>query len=333
MIKVAIDAMGGDFGPAPIVEGVVQALKKVKFTPVLVGDKAEILKFLPKKYHGKIEILHTTDYIKMEEGATDALKRKESSIFMAVDLVKNKQADAIVSAGHSGATMSLSTLRIGRLEGILRPAIATLMPNINRGKTLVLDVGANVDCTSENLVQFAIMGEAYARCLLHKEQPRVGLIANGEENTKGNKVVKETHLKLKERKDIKFIGNVEGGDIFKGTADVVVCDGFVGNSILKASEGVAYSVYKMLKKSVMRSPLAIFGAILMLGAFKTLKKELDYAEYGGAPLIGINGCSIVSHGKSNAKAIKNAILQAIKFVETKVNDDIIEHISNPKGSL
>lgn len=196
--------MGGDFGAEPIIKGVVKALKKKKFVPILVGDEEEIKKFLPQRYHKKVEILHTKDCIKMEESATNALKRKESSIFLAVDLVKNKKADAVVSAGHSGATMSLSTLRIGRLQGVLRPAIATLMPNIVGSKTLVMDVGANVDCTSENLVQFAIMGEAYAKALLQNKSPRVGLLANGEEESKGNKATKEAYAKLKEKKIYKF---------------------------------------------------------------------------------------------------------------------------------
>jgi glycerol-3-phosphate acyltransferase PlsX len=322
MVTVAIDAMGGDFGPEPIINGVLEANKSAKFNAVLVGDKTEIEKYLPSKIPANISIMESTDVIDMHESATDALKRKESSIFKAVDLVRNKEADAIVSAGHSGATMSLATLRIGRLPGILRPAIATLMPTATGGRTLVLDVGANVDSKPEHLLQFAVMGKAYAMDVLNHELPRVGLLANGEEASKGNDVVKETHKALAALEGFNFIGNIEGNDIFNGSVDVVVCDGFVGNVLLKTSEGVAEAIRGFLKKSIKESLLAILGSTFMLGAFKSLKKQIDYAEYGGAPLLGVNGCAIVSHGKSNAKAIKNAIFQAIRFVESGVNEDI-----------
>ena len=322
MVRVAIDAMGGDFGAEPIVGGVVEALKEKSFYPVLVGQESEIKKFIPQNFLSKIEIVDTDDVIGMQESATDALKRKNSTIYKAIELVRNKKADAVVSAGHSGATMSLATLRIGRLPGILRPAIATLMPKANGGRTLVLDVGANVDSKPEHLVQFAIMGKAYAMDLLGKTFPKVGLLANGEEDSKGNEVVKETHKLLKEIKEFNFIGNVEGNDIFNSDVDVVVCDGFVGNVLLKTSEGVAEAIRGFLKKSIKSSLLATLGSAFMLGAFKSLKKQIDYAEYGGAPLLGINGCAIVSHGKSNSKAIKNAIFQAIGYIDSGINEDI-----------
>jgi glycerol-3-phosphate acyltransferase PlsX len=322
MVTVAIDAMGGDFGPEPIINGVLEAYKSAKFNAILVGDKAEIEKYLPSKVPSTISIVESADVIDMHESATDALKRKESSIYKAVDLVRNKEANAIVSAGHSGATMSLATLRIGRLPGILRPAIATLMPTATGGRTLVLDVGANVDSKPEHLLQFAVMGKAYAMDVLNHELPRVGLLANGEEASKGNDVVKDTHKALASLEGFNFIGNIEGNDIFNGSVDVVVCDGFVGNVLLKTSEGVAEAIRGFLKKSIKESLLAILGSAFMLGAFKSLKKQIDYAEYGGAPLLGVNGCAIVSHGKSNAKAIKNAIFQAIRFVESGVNEDI-----------
>jgi len=322
MVTIAIDAMGGDFGPEPIINGVLDALKSVKFKAVLVGDKTEIEKYLPANASKNISIVESSDVIGMHESATDALKRKESSIYKAVDLVRGKEADAVVSAGHSGATMSLATLRIGRLPGILRPAIATLMPTATGGRTLVLDVGANVDSKPEHLLQFAVMGKAYATDVLNHKLPRVGLLANGEEPSKGNDVVKDTHKALASLKDFNFIGNIEGNDIFNGSVDVVVCDGFVGNVLLKTSEGVAEAIRGFLKSSIKRSLLAILGSAFMLGAFKSLKKQIDYAEYGGAPLLGVNGCAIVSHGKSNAKAIKNAIFQAVRFVESGVNADI-----------
>ena len=321
MIKVAIDAMGGDFGPKPIIEGVVEALKIKKFHPILVGDEAEIKKYFPNNLYDKVSFINSSDYIKMDEHATDALRRKESSIYKAIDLVRNKEAEAVVSAGHSGATMSLATLRIGRIKGIKRPAIATFMPTIKKTYTIVLDVGANVDSDSENLYQFALMGEIYSKEVLKHETPKVGLLSNGEEDVKGNAVTKETFTKLKDNPS--FIGNVEGNDIFKGGVDVVVCDGFVGNILLKTSEGVADTIVTLIKEEVRKSGLlSKVGALLMRKVFKVLKKSIDYAEYGGAPLLGINGCAIVSHGKSNPKAIKNAIFQAISYVENDITEKI-----------
>ena len=321
MVKVAIDAMGGDFGPKPIIEGVTQALKEKNFKPILVGDEEEIKKYLPANLHNKVSFINSTDYIKMDEHATDALRRKESSIYKAIDLVRINKADAVVSAGHSGATMSLATLRIGRIKGIKRPAIATFMPTIKKTYALVLDVGANVDSDSENLYQFALMGEIYSREVLHHNNPKVGLLSNGEEDVKGNSVTKEAFVKLKNTST--FIGNVEGNDIFKGNVDVVVCDGFVGNILLKTSEGVADTIVTLIKEEVRKSGLiSKVGALLMRRVFKALKKSIDYAEYGGAPLLGVNGCVIVSHGKSNAKAIKNAIFQAINYTEADITAKI-----------
>ncbi len=321
MVKVAIDAMGGDFGPKPIIEGVVEALKVKKFHPILVGDETEIKKYLPKNLYDKVSFINSSDYIKMNEHATDALRRKESSIYKAINLVRENEADAVVSAGHSGATMSLATLRIGRIKGIKRPAIATFMPTIKKSYTIVLDVGANVDSDSENLYQFALMGEIYSKEVLKHTSPKVGLLSNGEEDVKGNAVTKETFTKLKDNPS--FIGNVEGNDIFKGEVDVVVCDGFVGNILLKTSEGVADTIVTLIKEEVRKSGLlSKVGALLMRKVFKVLKKSIDYAEYGGAPLLGVNGCVIVSHGKSNSKAIKNAIFQAISYVENNITEKI-----------
>lgn len=321
MLTIAIDAMGGDFGPTPIVEGTLQALRERNFKALLVGDVTVLKSLIPYEYLDKISFIEATDVLDMHEAATNALKRKETSIYKAVDLVKDKTADAVVSMGHSGATMSLATLRIGRLKGVLRPAIATIMPTAIAGKlSLVLDVGANVDCKAEHLAQFAIMGEAYAKDVLKIAKPKVGLLSNGEEESKGNETTKEAFLVLKKLDS--FVGNVEGNNIFDGSVDVIVCDGFVGNILLKASEGVADSITKIIKQNVRRSPLAIAGAVLMRKVFKVLKKQVDYAEYGGAPLIGINGCAIIGHGKSNAKAVKNAIFQAINFSSSNINADI-----------
>ncbi len=320
MVKIAIDAMGGDFGPEPIVKGTIQALKEKKFEAILVGNKDEILSLLPKGYKDKISIVESSDVIKMSDAATDALKRKESSIFKAVDLVREKEADGVVSAGHSGATMTLATLRLGRLKGVSRPALVTLMPAKSDTRTVLLDVGANVDCKAEHLKEFAVMGQYYAQDMLGIKEPSIGLLANGEEESKGNEVTKEAFKLLEGYEGFK--GNVEGGDIFNGSTDVVVCDGFIGNLVLKTSEGVASTISFFIKDYIRKSPIAITGALLMKRVFKLLKKEIDYAEIGGAPLIGIKGCAIVSHGKSNPKAIKNAIFQAIRYVDTGVNEHI-----------
>ncbi|QPH85057.1 phosphate acyltransferase PlsX [Campylobacter concisus] len=326
MIRIAIDAMGGDFGADPIISGVIDALKETEFKVVLVGDSNVIKPLIPQSYLKNIEFLEASEVVSMADGATDALKRKDSTIYKAIELLKNKEVDAVVSAGHSGATMSLATLRIGRLKNISRPAIATLMPNSKESATLVLDVGANVDCRSEHLFQFAIMGEAYAKEILGRKEPKVGLLSNGEEESKGNEVSKEA-FKLVSRLD-SFVGNAEGNQIFDGSIDVMVCDGFMGNILLKTSEGVADAIGKIIKKQIKKSPLAIAGSVLMRKVFKTLKKQVSYDEYGGAPLLGVNGCVIISHGKSNSKAIKNAIFQAIKFANSNINKVIEEELSH-----
>ncbi len=321
MITIAIDAMGGDHGSEPIIDGVVEALEISKFTPILVGAKAEILLHLPLYYHDKIQIIEANDVITMSDSSTDALKRKDSSIYKAVELVRDKIADAVVSAGHSGATMTLATLRIGRLPHISKPALATLMPSTAKTKTLVLDVGAVVECKAQNLYEFAIMGEMYAKNVMGIDKPRVGLLANGEEDSKGNDLTKETFGMLK--KFDWFIGNVEGRDIFNGHVDVVVCDGFTGNILLKTSEGVAEAIFTLMKQYMRKSLPAQLGAMLMKKrVFANLKKQIDPHEYGGAPLLGINGCAIIGHGNSNAKAIKNAILQAIAYSNSNINSSI-----------
>jgi len=321
MITIAIDAMGGDFGPEPIIDGVVEALEITKFTPILVGNKEQILQHLPIFYHDKLQIVEANDVISMSDSATDALKRKESSIYKTVELVREKMADAVVSAGHSGATMTLATLRMGRLPHIAKPALATLMPTSGTGKTLVLDVGAVVECKPQNLYEFAVMGELYAKSVMGIAKPRVGLLANGEEDSKGNDLTKETFGMLK--KFDWFVGNVEGGDIFNGHVDVVVCDGFTGNVLLKTSEGVSKAIFSLMKQYMRKSLPAQLGAMLMKKrVFTNLKKQVDPHEYGGAPLLGVNGCAIIGHGNSNSKAIKNAILQAITYSNSNINNAI-----------
>jgi len=320
-VRIAIDAMGGDYGPEPIIEGCVQALEERRFTPILVGNREMILSFLPLYYQDRITIVDAEDTIEMNEQATNALKRKESSIFKSVELVRDGEADAVVSAGHSGATMTLATLRIGRLPHISKPALATLMPTDKNKKTLVLDVGAVVECKAQNLYEFGAMGEAYALEVLGIENPRIGLLANGEEEGKGNELTKEAFPMLQNLDN--FIGNVEGRDIFNGAVDVVVTDGFTGNIMLKTSEGVAEAILSLMRQHIQKSLPAKIGALLMKRkVFTSLKKEIDYAEYGGAPLLGINGCAIVSHGGSNAKAVKNAIFQAIHYAQSDVNKKI-----------
>ncbi len=326
MLKIAIDAMGGDFGPKPIIDGLVAALKKNNnFTAIAVGNKEELLSLIPKNFLSHIEILDTNDVISMSDSATDALKRKESTIYKAIELVKTGDADAVVSAGHSGATMSLATLRIGRIKGVSRPAIATIMPTSESQNTLVLDVGANVDSDAKNLFQFAIMGQAYAQDVLKLDEPILGLLSNGEEESKGNEVTKEAFKLLSDIPT--FAGNVEGNDVFKGTVDVVICDGFIGNILLKTAEGVADTIGKIIKNNLKRSLLSIAGAVLMRKVFKSLKVKVDYAEYGGAPLLGVKAPVIVAHGKSNAKAIQNAIFQAITAANSNVNYHIEQRLS------
>ncbi|EJF0803534.1 phosphate acyltransferase PlsX [Campylobacter upsaliensis] len=324
MISIAIDAMGGDFGEKPIVEGVIKALNIKPFNAILVG-KSEVLKpLIPKNLEHFVQYEEAEEVFSMEENATDALKRKDTSIYKAIELVKNGKVQAVVSAGHSGASMSLATLRLGRLQNVLRPAIATLMPNIT-GTTLLLDVGANTDCKSENLFQFAIMGGVYAKEIMQIAKPRIALLSNGEEECKGNELTKETHQLMKKLPN--FIGNAEGRDIFNANVDVLVCDGFSGNVILKSCEGVAGAIFKILKADIKTNLISKLGAVLMKPSFMRLKKKIDWQEYGGAPLLGVKGCVIISHGKSDARAIQNAIFQALHFSEANINKAIENELS------
>ncbi|QWU80645.1 acyl phosphate synthase [Campylobacter novaezeelandiae] len=324
MINIAIDAMGGDFGEKPIVEGVIQALSIKPFNAILVGQ-SEILKpLIPQHLEKYIQYEEANEIFSMEESATEVLKRKETTIYKAIELVKEGKAKAVVSAGHSGATMSLATLRLGRLKNISRPAIATLMPNI-KTNTLILDVGANTDCKVENLFQFAIMGEIYAKEIMNIQKPKIALLSNGEEESKGNELTKEAHQVMK--KIPNFIGNAEGRDIFNGSIDVLVCDGFNGNIILKSCEGVATAIFQILKSEIKKSLISKLGALLLKNSFYKLKKRIDWQEYGGAPLLGVNDCVIISHGKSDSRAIKNAIFQAIKFSESNINQVIENELS------
>lgn len=327
MLKIALDAMGADNGIEPVVYGLLQALQKRDFKSYLIGDTALLKPFLDSKKLSSsilqnIELLHTDDYIRMEEQASNANKRTTASIYHAIGLVKNNEASACVSAGHSGATMSLATLQVGRIKGVSRPAICTCMPTIENRCSIILDAGANTDCKPEYLVDFALMGFHYAKHVLHYNSPRVGLLANGEEDSKGNDLTKQTFHLLKQYDFFK--GNVEGSDIFNGSVDVIVCDGFMGNLVLKASEGVASSIGTILSEEIKKSPISSLGYLLAKPAFKALKAKIDYAEYGGAPLLGIKKPIIISHGKSNARAMETAIYQAIEACDSKICDKITE---------
>lgn len=336
MWKIAVDVMGADHGAMPIVQGAIAAAKARECKVLLVGDEKEIVPVLSQSgvaygENERVEVVHCSDYIRMEESATDALKRKDSSIYIATDLVREGKADALVSPGHSGSTMSLATLRLGRIDGVSRPAICTLMPTITHKPSMILDAGANTDCKPEYLVEFAIMGYEYARSVMgyDKDSIRVGLLANGEEESKGNELTKAAFALLKGYPFFK--GNVEGNDIFNGSVDVIVCDGFSGNLVLKASEGVSSSISQILKQEIKSCPLRMLGGLLLKGAFANLKKKVDYAEYGGAPLLGVKQVTIISHGKSNARAIENAVYQALRACEAKVCERIAQAFSSTKG--
>lgn len=316
MLKIAIDVMGADHGVSPIIEGTLLALKSENFKAIIVGDETQIAPLIPTTYQKQVEIVHCTDYIRMEESPSVTAKRTESSIYKATELLKEGVVDALVSPGHSGATMSLATLKIGRIKGVSRPAICTTMPNVSDKPSLILDAGANTDCKPEYLVDFAIMGYEYAKNVIGIEDPRVGLLSNGEEDNKGNELTKATFKLLK---DFPFFkGNAEGRDIFNGSMDVIVCDGFSGNLVLKAAEGVASAISTILKKEIKSCLCSMFGALFLKRVFRNLKKKVDHSEYGGAPLLGVQKVVIISHGSSNARAIECAIYQAISAINSQI---------------
>ncbi|MDP2167824.1 MAG: phosphate acyltransferase PlsX [Thermodesulfovibrionales bacterium] len=327
-MRVALDAMGGDNAPAVNIEGAAEAVNEwPDIEVVLVGDGELLQKELSvRKYpKSKITVLHASESITMDEQLSQALRRKkDSSIRRAFELVKAAEADAVVSAGHSGITMALALLLIGTAKGVERPAIAALIPSLKK-EFVLLDVGANVDCTPQNLLQFALMADAYCRLILDRPKPKIALLSIGEEPTKGNELTKEAFRLLKAA-DINFFGNMEGRDIFKGDADVVVCDGFIGNVVLKSSEGLAEATIKMLRKEITSLTTGRIGYFFIKSALKNFKKKTDYAEYGGAPLLGINGTCIICHGRSTTKAIKNAVRMAADFSSKRVYEAISEEI-------
>jgi phosphate acyltransferase len=323
-MRVALDAMGGDYAPSVTVEGAVETVAEHEdIEVILVGNEAVIKKELGNKRYSssRISIEHAPQVVEMHESPTAAIrKKKDSSIRIGLELVKSGQADAFVSAGHSGVVMATSLFLLGRSKAVDRPAIATIMPTL-KGTFILLDAGANVDCKPENLLQFALMGSTYCKLVLGKINPQVALLSIGEEDTKGNELTKEA-FKLIKPTHLNFIGNMEGKDIFTGKADVVVCDGFIGNIALKISEGLAETILKMLKREISSVSTGRIGYLMMKPAIRNFKKRTDYDEYGGAPLLGLNGTCIISHGRSTAKAIKNALRVAADFASKRVYEAI-----------
>ncbi|MBQ6136329.1 MAG: phosphate acyltransferase PlsX [Kiritimatiellae bacterium] len=349
MTRIALDAMGGDNAPGEIVVGAVESSVGIKDVKVLlVGQMAAIqgvLDGLPKDLRrdarraiegGLLEIVHAPDVAEMDETPVEAVKKKKDcSINVAMRLVKEGRADAFVSAGNSGAVATSAILTLGRIPGVKRPAIATVLPTrIPRRPLLLLDAGANMDCHPDWLVQFAIMGNAYSKAVLGRTTPNVGLISIGTEDCKGNEMTKETFPKLKAVKDINFVGNIEGHDLYKGKMDVAVCDGFVGNVVLKTTESVARAMSYWLKRECFRGPWRVLGALLLKGAFRALKNQMDPEIYGGAPLLGVPGAVIITHGSSSHKAIyyavKAGVAAATNDVSGLIAKSIAEHVEDLK---
>jgi glycerol-3-phosphate acyltransferase PlsX len=332
-MSIAVDAMGGDFGPEVIVEGAVAASKEKNLEIILVGQEEIIQRELNRR-HAKdlpIKIKQASQVVEMDESPADAIrKKKDSTIKVALELVKDRTVSAIVSAGNSGATLAAATIILGRIQGV-RPAIATVMPTL-KDPVVLIDVGANVDCKPHHLCQFGIMGSVFSKNILSNENPSVGLLSIGEEDYKGNIQVKKAY-ELLDKSGLNFIGNVEGRDVFKGNVNVIVCDGFVGNICLKLSEGLAESIIQMLKREIEGDVSAKLGYIFSRSAFKRFGKRIDYSEYGGAPLLGINGIVIISHGKSTPKAVKNAIIMANEFKLSNFIKQLDEALSSRKETI
>ncbi len=325
MIKIALDAMGGDNAPVDVVHGGIEAarLAKDKYEVILVGDKEAIEKEIAKHFHTQnlpITIVHSSQAVAMDEHPSNALKMKDSSIAVAIGLLKDGKADAVVSAGNTGAVMATALFGLKRIKGIRRPAIGSILPT-EKGTTLLIDAGANVDCRPMDLVQFGIMGQIYYSHVFAVPNASVGLLSIGHEDTKGNETVLAAH-ELFKKAPVSFIGNIEGGDILKGKAHVVACDGFVGNIVLKFAESLHGLLKFNLRRFIRKYFFSQIGYVLMKATFDNIKRVFDYQEYGGAPLLGVDGCCIIAHGKSTPKAIKNAILAAYKMVD----EDVIDHI-------
>jgi glycerol-3-phosphate acyltransferase PlsX len=331
--RIALDVMGGDNAPHATLQGAREALEAWPgLFLYLVGDEALLRPQLAKygftpELLARAELVHASQTVVMEDKATSILKeKKDSSIRIAAQLVREGKAQGVVSMGHTGAAMVASSLVIGKLEGVDRPALASVLPNMKGAPTVLLDVGANVDCRAEHIAQFAVMGSVYAEEVLGLEQPRVGILSVGEEDGKGTDVTKDASAMLRQM-DIRFAGNAEGRDIWNGNFDVIACDGFVGNIVLKSSEALAEGIIAGLRESFMTSALTKFAGVLAKPALKNFKKKLDYAEYGGAPLLGVKGVSIIGHGRSDAKAVRNAIRAALRAAEHRLHERIQERVA------
>ncbi|MFH1406772.1 MAG: phosphate acyltransferase PlsX [Candidatus Omnitrophota bacterium] len=331
-MKIAVDAMGGDYAPKAEVEGAILAVKEYPLEVILVGDRAKLEEELAKhKYKGaNISVEHASEVISMDEPPMVSIRKKRnSSLVVAVNLVKEKRADAIVSAGNTGAAVCAASLSLRLLPGINKPGIMINYPTL-KGNAAFIDVGATIDPKPMDMCAFGIMADAFSRYVLKKPNPNIGLLNIGEEETKGTEFMKETH-KLLESSKLNFIGNVEGKDIFSGHCDVIVTDGVIGNVVLKVAENLCETFADFLKQKLTKNIFTKMGALLSLPAFNSFKKELDYSEYGGAPLLGVDGVCIISHGRSTPKAIKNAIRVAGEFVDHKVNQHIVDRICQLKS--
>ena len=327
-MRIALDAMGGDYAPKNIIEGAVLALKEYSYVEklYLVGDAAAVENELKRLDFSdpRIEIFHASQVISMKESAAKAVRqKKDASICRAVDLVKGGSADAVVSAGHTGAAVAASVLKLRTLKGIERPAIACLLPTESKVFVLI-DAGANPDSTAQNLVQFAMMGSVFAHTLGYTN-PSVALMSIGEEDSKGNDVTKEA-FKLLKGSGLNFRGNIEGHDLFENPAEVVVCDGFTGNVVLKTSEAIAHFIFSWLKRELFKNSIRKLGAKLAEGAFRSIRKKTNYEEYGGMPLLGVNGVCIIAHGASSPLAIKNAVRAATESIKHEINPQILREV-------
>ena len=328
-MKIALDAMGGDFGPPNLVAGAALALREYPHISklFLVGDTAQIEAELRKLgcNDSRIEIVHSTQVVDMSDRAWSAVRRKkDSSVSRAVDLVKHGQANAIVSAGHTGAAVAASMIKLRTLPGIYRPGIAAVLPT-ETNVFVLMDAGANIDARPEHLLQYAFMGSVYSSHVLGYKNPTVGLISLGEEDVKGNEMTKEVFKMLK-KSSLNFVGNIEGRHLFEDPVEVVVCDGFVGNVILKTCESISVAIFQWLKHELSRTPMRKLGAFLAQESFRTIKDKTNYEEYGGSPLLGVNGICIIAHGSSTPLAIKNALRVAAESIEQQVNPHIVEEI-------
>jgi len=324
MTKIAVDCMGGDYAPEEIVKGCILAYKELGLESILVGDEEKIRQVLEREKFDGLQVVHAGDVVQMHEAPSNVLRKKNSSLYVAGMLVREGKAEGLVSAGNTGAVLTVGKFVIGSIPDLERPAIAVALPN-PKGKTVLIDVGANVDCKPSHLLHFAVIGHTYAEEILGIKNPRVGILSIGEEEGKGNELVKETYPLLKASK-LNFLGNAEGRDIYAGSFDVIVCDGFVGNVILKASESLGFAVLQMIKEEVQKSFLAKLGAVLMKPALNNFKKKADFAEYGGIPLLGAKKPVIITHGRANAKAIKNAIRVANEFLTHHFNERLSENL-------